>query len=100
MRQRLSLARALLHDPDVVLLDEPYTGLDPSASGVLREVLAELRDGERTVVMVTHNLREGLDSATRVAIQVAGRFAWQGSRKEIHDESFERHYHAVVEGRA
>jgi heme exporter protein A len=100
MRQRLSLARALLHDPDVVLLDEPYTGLDPSASGMLREVLAELRDGERTVVMVTHNLREGLDSATQVAIQVAGRFAWQGGRGEIHDESFERHYHAVVEGRA
>ena len=100
MRQRLSLARALLHDPDVVLLDEPYTGLDPSASGVLREVLAELRDGERTVVMVTHNLREGLDSATRVAIQVAGRFAWQGSRGEIHEGSFERHYHAVVEGGA
>jgi heme exporter protein A len=100
MRQRLSLARALLHDPDVVLLDEPYTGLDPSASGMLREVLAELRDGERTVVMVTHNLREGLDSATQVAIQVAGRFAWQGGRGEIHDGSFERHYHAVVDGRA
>ena len=42
MRQRLSLARALLHDPDVVLLDEPYTGLDPSAAGVLRGVLEEL----------------------------------------------------------
>lgn len=100
MRQRLSLARALLHDPDVVFLDEPYTGLDPSAAGVLRDVLAELRDGRRTVVMVTHNLKEGLELATRVAIQVAGRFAWQGARAEIDDHGFERLYHDVVEGRA
>ena len=100
MRQRLSLARALLHDPDVVFLDEPYTGLDPSAAGVLRDVLGELRDGRRTVVMVTHNLKEGLELATRVAIQVAGRFAWEGARAEIPDDGFERHYHDVVEGRA
>lgn len=98
MRQRLSLARALLHDPDVVLLDEPYTGLDPSAASVLREVLTDLRDGHRTVVMVTHNLREGLAMATRVAIQSAGRFAWQGSPADFDAAGFERHYHAVVEG--
>lgn len=100
MRQRLSLARALLHDPDVVLLDEPYTGLDPSAAGVLRGVLEELRDGRRTVVMVTHNLREGLSMATRLAIQVAGRFAWEGVHDGRPRDDFERHYHAVVEGRA
>jgi heme exporter protein A len=98
MRQRVSLARALLHDPDVVLLDEPYTGLDPSAASVLRGVLAELRDGRRTVVMVTHNLREGLELATRIAIQVAGRFAWEGVRGEVDHNNFERHYHTVVEG--
>jgi heme exporter protein A len=100
MRQRVSLARALLHDPAVVLLDEPYTGLDPSAASVLRGVLAELRDGRRTVVMVTHNLKEGLELATRVAIQVAGRFAWEGVRGEVDHDNFERHYHRVVEGRA
>lgn len=100
MRQRLSLARTLLHDPDVVLLDEPYTGLDPSAAGVLRDVLGELRDGRRTVVMVTHNLREGLEMATRVAVQVAGRFAWEGGHAGMGREEFERHYHDVVEGRA
>ena len=100
MRQRLSLARALLHDPDVVLLDEPYTGLDPSASAVLRGVLAELRDGRRTVVMVTHNLSEGMELATRVAIQVSGRFAWEGRRSDVDHQDFERHYHNVVEARA
>jgi len=100
MRQRLSLARALLHDPDVVLLDEPYTGLDPSAAAVLRDVLRGLRDGRRTVVMVTHNLTEGLQLATRVAIQVAGRMAWEGPISAVELDGFETFYHQVVEGRA
>jgi len=99
MRQRLSLARALLHDPDVVLLDEPYTGLDPSAAGVLRDVLRELRDGRRTVVMVTHNLSQGLELATSAAIQVSGRLAWRGPAAEIERDGFETFYHDVVEGR-
>jgi ABC-type multidrug transport system ATPase subunit len=99
MKQRLALARALLHDPDLVLLDEPYTGLDPSAAAVLRGVLRRLRDGRRTVIMVTHNLAEGLQLANRVAIQVRGRFAWEGVREEIEPDAFEHHYHAVVDGR-
>jgi ABC-type proline/glycine betaine transport system ATPase subunit len=49
-------------------------------------------------VMVTHHLKEGLELATRVAIQVAGRFAWEGSTGGIDRGDFERHYHAVVEG--
>jgi heme exporter protein A len=97
MRQRLALARALLHDPELVLLDEPYTGLDPAAAAVLRGVLQELRADQRTVVMVTHNLSEGLALATRVAIQVRGRFAWQGAREEIDEHRFERLYHDVVD---
>jgi heme exporter protein A len=100
MRQRLALARALLHDPDVILLDEPYTGLDPRAASVLRGVLMELRDGRRTVVMVTHNLKEGLQLATRVAIQVAGRFAWEEAVGRIDPDDFEHQYHRVVENGA
>ena len=100
MRQRLALARSLLHDPDVVLLDEPYTGLDPSAATILRGVLTELKDGRRTVVMVTHNLGEGLALASRAAIQMRGRFAWQGTRDELEQTDFERLYHRVVEGRS
>lgn len=100
MRQRLSLARALLHDPELVLLDEPYTGLDPAAASVLRRVLDELGDTRRTIVMVTHNLTEGLALATRVAIQVAGRIAWQAQAADVDRSGFERRYHEVVEGRA
>ena len=98
MRHRLSLARTLLHDPDVVLLDEPFTGLDPSASAVLRDVLRELKDGSRTVVMVTHNLSEGLELATHITIQVSGRLAWQGMADEVDRVGFGRFYHEVVEG--
>lgn len=100
MRQRAALARALLHDPDLVLLDEPYTGLDPYAAAVLRGVLSSLKDGERTVVMVTHNLTQGLELANRVAIQVRGRFAWEGTRDEIDPDAFEHFYHRVVENGA
>jgi heme exporter protein A len=74
MVQRLSIARALLHDPEIVLLDEPFTGLDQRAAAALQAQLAVLRSQRRTVVMVTHNLDEGLELATHVAIQVAGRF--------------------------
>jgi heme exporter protein A len=100
MRQRLALARALLHDPALVLLDEPFTGLDPFAASVLRDVLRALRDGRRAVVMVTHNLTEGLELATRLAIQVAGRIAWEGPRSELDSGDLERLYHRTVEARA
>lgn len=97
MRQRAALARALLHDPELVLLDEPYTGLDPYAASVLRGVLSSLKDGRRTVVMVTHNLHQGLELSTRIAIQVRGRFAWEGARSEVEPAEFEHFYHGVVE---
>jgi heme exporter protein A len=73
MLQRLAIARALLHDPEIVLLDEPFTGLDQRAAASLKGQLERLRAERRTVVLVTHNLDEGLELATHVAIQVAGR---------------------------
>ena len=92
-----ALARALVHDPEVVLLDEPYTGLGPYAASVLRGVLSSLKDGNRTVVMVTHNLTQGLAMANRIAIQVRGRFSWEGARSEVEPDAFEHFYHQVVE---
>jgi len=80
MVQRLAIARALLHDPDVMLLDEPFSGLDQRAAGALRALLGRLRAERRTMVLVTHNLDEGLELATHVAIQVAGRFVSLGPR--------------------
>ena len=92
MQQRLALARTLLHAPEVVFLDEPYTGLDPHAASMLRQVLARLRDGRRTVVLVTHNLSQGLELADRVAVQVAGRFVSDQARGSIDPARWERDY--------
>jgi heme exporter protein A len=92
MQQRLALARTLLHDPAVVFLDEPYTGLDPHASAMLRAVLDRLKDGRRTVVLVTHNLSQGLEQADRVAVQVGGRWVSDERRGEIDAAAWERVY--------
>jgi heme exporter protein A len=100
MRQRLSLARTLLHDPALVLLDEPFTGLDLHAAALLRNVLQRLRDGRRTVVLVTHQLAEGIELADRVAIQVRGRLAFLGTRDALPRGEEERFYRDTVEGRA
>ena len=100
LKQRVALARALLHDPEVLLLDEPYTGLDPHASAVLREQLASLKDGHRTVVLVTHNLIQGLELADRVAIQVQGRFSSVTDAASLDLAGFDALYHAAVKGPA
>lgn len=92
MQQRLALARTLLHDPEVVFLDEPYTGLDPHASALLRAVLDRLKDGRRTVVLVTHNLSQGLEQADRVAVQVGGRWVSDERRAQIDAARWEQDY--------
>jgi heme exporter protein A len=97
MRQRLALARTLLHHPSLVFLDEPFTGLDVHASALLREVLDRLKDGRRSVILVTHNLTEGLALADRVAIQARGRFVFLGARDEIPTGEEERFYRDCVE---
>ena len=98
MRQRLALARTLLHDPEIVLLDEPYTGLDAHAADTLKSVLASLKDGRRTVVLVTHNLTQGLELADRVAILVRGRLAYESDAALVDPATFERSYRETVDG--
>ncbi len=80
MVQRLAIARAILPDPEFVLLDEPYTGLDLQAADMLRAVLGDLVAANRTVVLTTHNLEQGLEMCDRAAILHRGRIAWQGQR--------------------
>jgi heme exporter protein A len=72
MFQRLSIARALLHDPEVLFLDEPQTGLDPHAVDILEALIGELA-GKRTFIMVTHNLDRGLTLGNRALILKQGR---------------------------
>lgn len=80
MRQRLALARAFIHQPSVLLLDEPFTALDDRAISVLQSVLARARDQGRTIVMSTHQLREALELATNVALIQRGKLAHAGPR--------------------
>jgi heme exporter protein A len=80
MVQRLAIARAILHDPEIMLLDEPYTGLDLQAADMLRSVLLDLAASKRTVILTTHNLEQGLEMCDHAAILSQGRIAWEGPR--------------------
>lgn len=83
MVQRLAIARAILHDPAVLLLDEPYTGLDQDAAALLDDLLREVAIGGRTVLMTTHDLRRGHALADRVAILSRGKIAFDQPTRAI-----------------
>lgn len=80
MRQRLAVARAFLHTPEVLLLDEPFTSLDDRAIAMLQHLLRDALAKGCTVVISTHQLREAMDLATDVTLLVRGRVAHQGVR--------------------
>ncbi len=80
MTQRLALARAFLHDPDLLLLDEPYTGLDPQVLGHLQEILVRFHRRGKTIVLTTHDIERGLEVCDRAAILAGGRLVWHSGR--------------------
>ena len=95
MTQRLSIARALLHDPEVVFLDEPYSGLDPHAVEVFDQLLAAVREG-RTFVMVSHDLRKGFEACTHALVLARGRKVAFAPKDAIDYEAFEGLYRETV----
>ena len=96
LKQRVSIARAIVHSPSVVLADEPFTGLDAAGAKALAALLIELRDAGAALILVTHNIEEGLGLATRAAIMDRGRLVRIDSRNEIEPSSFARDYHDLV----
>ncbi len=98
MQQRLSIAKATLHDPSILFLDEPFTGLDLQATNVLKEHLHKLHTGKRTLIMTTHDISCGLEMCDRVAIQNQGKFVLMESLDHIDRENFENIYAEVLEG--
>jgi len=86
MRQKLALIRALLHDPPVLLFDEPTSAMDPESARVVREAIKLLRSAERTIILCTHNLAEAEILADRVAIIRRGKIILMGSLGEIKHE--------------
>ena len=83
MQQRLGLARALVHDPQVLILDEPASGLDPRARVEVREILKELRNMGKTIVLSSHILPELADVCNRIGVIARGRLLAFGSLDEV-----------------
>src|SRR5947208_1868850 len=82
LHQRLGIARVMLHDPSLILLDEPYTGLDANAVDVLNTMLDEARDAGKTIILTTHDLDQGLRGASRAAIIDRGKIVFTADAKE------------------
>ncbi|MBI4759665.1 MAG: heme ABC exporter ATP-binding protein CcmA [Chloroflexota bacterium] len=87
MQQRLAIGRAVLHDPEVILFDEPYTGLDQDASAMLDEVLKTVAAKGRTVVMTSHDLARAEDLATRFDILSRGVIAASAKHEELQNSN-------------
>jgi heme exporter protein A len=100
MEQRLALARALLHEPDLLLLDEPWSGLDAGAADLLSDLLAGLHRDGRTLVAATHDLDRGLALADRALILHRGRLVWEaaleGDARDAVDAAYRRVTGAVA----
>ena len=79
MRRRFSIARALLHAPRVLIMDEPESGLDQQALGLLEELVTDSTNPGRTILMTTHNFERGIALADRVAILSRGGIAYEGA---------------------
>lgn len=101
MKQRLSIARAVLHEPEILLLDEPYTGLDQHASRTFEKILHELYGSKRqkTTIMTTHDLERGLQMCDRVVILSSGRIVYDAGKSDITSlEALRTKYETLIGG--
>lgn len=88
MLQRLTIARATLHQPEILLLDEPYTGLDQEASRILESLLEQEKARGRTILMITHDFARGLNLCDRIAILNRGKIVTEVERTVISQGDF------------
>jgi heme exporter protein A len=96
MRQRVSIARATVHNPHVILADEPFTGLDLLGAAALSDLLNDLREQGAAVILVTHNVDEGLSLATEAVIMNRGRIVSSDATATIDKSSFGGLYRDLV----
>ena len=100
MQQRLSIARALLHQPDILLLDEPFTGLDQAAAEVLEELIVSAQKDGRTLMMTTHQLGRAPRLASRALILSRGQIAFDGNIAKMSPASLGELYAGICSGLA
>jgi ABC-2 type transport system ATP-binding protein len=86
MRQKLSLARSLLHSPPVLLLDEPTSAMDPASARLVRNAIKTLRSEDRAIIVCTHNLAEAEELADKIAIIRYGKIIAEGSAAELKEQ--------------
>jgi heme exporter protein A len=98
LQQRVSIARAIVHQPTVVLLDEPYTGLDAAGAAALTGMLLSLRTAGAALLLVTHNVDEGLAVASHAAVMLAGRVVRSAECATLDAVTFREDYRALVVG--
>src|SRR5437016_12919282 len=82
LHQRLGIARVMLHDPSLILLDEPYTGLDANAVDTLNQMLDEAISAGKTIILTTHDLEQGLRAASRAIIIDRGKTVFTGDARD------------------
>jgi len=90
----------VIHNPSIILLDEPETGLDPHATLMMRSILDEINSGDRTIVMTTHNLERGMEMGDRIVILNKGKIAYDASKKDIDTAGFSDIYNNCTGMRA
>jgi heme exporter protein A len=100
MTQRLALARALLHRPELLLLDEPFSGLDPQATAMLEALLIDLRQSGHAIVLSTHDVPRAAALASRVVMLHRGRIDWDGSGGQAAGVAIAARVEALVGKRA
>jgi len=97
MQQRLSIGRAMLHDPQIILLDEPHTGLDQDASQNLDNVLRDVAALGRAVVMTSHDLARVADLASRFDVLWHGKIVASAHRAELEPDQLQTFYHQAIQ---
>ncbi|MFF9018213.1 ATP-binding cassette domain-containing protein [Streptomyces sp. NPDC014870] len=95
MKQRLHLAKALLHDPSVIILDEPSAGLDPQSAAAMRALVSRLSSEGRSILLTTHDMREAEELSDRIVLMKGGRVHTESTAPELRAAAAERMGHAV-----
>ncbi|WP_156801118.1 ABC transporter ATP-binding protein [Desulfitobacterium dichloroeliminans] len=90
MQQRLAIARAMIHSPEILFLDEPHTGLDQQATNTFNNIMTKINSAGGTIIMITHNIEEGLLLANKAIVVSRGRIVYQGTTEGLNKDEVQK----------